>query len=116
MRRVRLVVAVLAPIEVLLYVPPRGVTSPLDPLLTSITMVAALVAIDLASWLVHRRETAQLARVARIEVAADAVVVLGILQLFAFDQFSSIWTILIIVLLEAAFRGGLRGAVTTWAA
>src|SRR3954453_22380186 len=118
MQRVRLIVAVLTRVEMLLYVPPPGVPSPLHPLAASVAVVTALLGIDVASWLLHRRDLApeRLVRVARSEVIADAAVTLGILQLFAFDQFSSLWTILIVVLLEAAFRGGLRGAVVTWAA
>src|SRR3954447_16882956 len=118
MQRVRLIVAVLTPVEMLLYVPPPGVSSPLHPVAASIAVVTALLGIDAASWLLHRGGDAapeRLVHVARSEVVADAAVTLGILQLFAFDQFSSLWTILIVVLLEAAFRGGLRGAVVTWA-
>ena len=117
MQRVRLVVAALVPVEMLLYVPPVGVVSPLRPVLASLVVAGALIAIDLGSWLAHRRGVTpeHLVRIARSEVVADATVTLGILQLFAFDQFSSIWTVLIVVLLEAAFRGGLRAAMATWA-
>jgi diguanylate cyclase (GGDEF)-like protein len=118
MQRVRLVVAALVPVEMLLYVAPPGIRSPLHPVASSVVVVTALLAINLASHLLHRgtRSADRLARVGRIEVVVDSVVVLGILQLFAFDQFSSLWTILLVVVLEAAFRGGFRGAMTAWAA
>ena len=118
MRQVRLVVAGLVPIEMLLYVTPPGLTSPLRPVLASVVVVATLMAINAASWLRHRRPATpeRLTTIGRLEVCADAVVTLGILQVFAFDQFSAMWTILLIVVLEGAFREGLRGAMVTWAA
>jgi diguanylate cyclase (GGDEF)-like protein len=117
MRRVRAVIAVLVPIEMYLYVPPPNIASALHPMLVSIAVVVGIAAIIAASATVHRRVTdpTALARWGRIELGADAVIALGVLQVFAFDQFSSIWTVLVIVVLEGAFREGLRGALVTWA-
>jgi diguanylate cyclase (GGDEF)-like protein len=117
MRQVRLVVAALVPVEMLLYVPPPGVPSPLRPVAASVVLASALLAVNLVSWRRHREPSTpeRLTTVGRLEVCADAGVTLAVLQLFAFDQFSAMWTILLIVVLEGAFREGLRGAMLTWA-
>ncbi len=118
MRRVRTALTVLIPAEMFLYVPPPGVPSPLHPLGASLGLVAFMVLITAASAAVHRSATdvTMLQRWAWGELAADNVLCLAVLYLFAFDQFSSIWTVLVIVALEGAFRGGLRGAMLSWAA
>jgi diguanylate cyclase (GGDEF)-like protein len=117
MRRIRAVIAVLVPVELLLYVPPPHVASALEAVPTSIAVVVAILSVVALSATVHRRVTdpVALVRWGRLELAADAAIALGILQVFAFDQFSSIWTVLVIVVLEGAFRESLRGALTTWA-
>jgi diguanylate cyclase (GGDEF)-like protein len=118
MRRIRAVIAVLVPVEMFLYVPPPHLDSALDPTRASIAVVGAILAVIAVSAAVHRRvtESAALRRWGRVEVAADAAIALGLLQVFAFDQFSSIWTVLVIVVLEGAFRESLRGALVTWGA
>jgi diguanylate cyclase (GGDEF)-like protein len=118
MRRLRIVIGVLVPVEVLLYVPPPHVTTTIAPGRTSTAVVAAILGLIAVSAGVHRRvsDPGALVRWARLELAADAAIALGILQLYAFDQFSSIWTILVIVVLEGAFREGLRGALVVWGA
>jgi diguanylate cyclase (GGDEF)-like protein len=117
MRRVRAAIALLVPIEVFLYVPPPHVHSTIHPLPVAIASLASIVGVIALSAAVHRRvsDRTALARWARAEVMADAVIALALLQLFAFDQFSSIWTVLVIVVLEGAFRESLRGAVIVWA-
>ena len=116
MRRIRAVIAVLVPVEMFLYVPPPGVMSPLRPMATSVVVVSLILAVITLSAVVHRRVTAPaaLVRWGRVEVGADALIALAVLQAFAFDQFSSIWTILVIVVLEGAFRESLRGALLAW--
>jgi diguanylate cyclase (GGDEF)-like protein len=116
MRRIRAVIAVLIPFEVLLYVPPPSIATRMNPLATSIAAVAAILAVTTMSAAVHRRvnDAAALVRWARAELVADAAIALGLLQVFAFDQFSSIWTVLVIVVLEGAFRESLRGALLVW--
>jgi diguanylate cyclase (GGDEF)-like protein len=118
MRRLRAVIAVLVPVEMLLYVPPPQVASALDAGVASVTVAAAILAVIAVSATVHRRVTDSVAlqRWARIELVADTAIALGVLQVFAFDQFSSIWTVLVIVVLEGAFRESLRGALAVWAA
>jgi diguanylate cyclase (GGDEF)-like protein len=117
MRRIRVVIAVLVPVEMFLYVPPPHVASALRPLPASLAVMTAILAVVTLSAVVHRRvdDPATLVRWGRIEITADALIALGLLQAFAFDQFSSIWTVLVIVVLEGAFRESLRGAVATWA-
>jgi diguanylate cyclase (GGDEF)-like protein len=117
MRRIRIVIALLVPVEMGLYVPPPSVASALSPIQASLLIVPAVLVIVALSAAVHRTSSnpSVLARWARIELGADAAVSLAILQVFAFDQFSSIWTVLVIVVLEGAFRESLRGAITTWA-
>lgn len=118
MRRIRAVIALLVPVEMFLYVPPPHVASALHPTAASTGVVATILAVIAVSAAVHRRVTDPVAliRWGRLELAADALVALGVLQVFAFDQFSSIWTVLVIVVLEGAFREGLRGAVVMWGA
>jgi diguanylate cyclase (GGDEF)-like protein len=116
MRRIRVVIAALIPVEMLLYIPPPSIASALSPVLTSLLMVPAVLLIVAVSAAVHRKvdDPMVLARWARVELCADAAVALAILKVFEFDQFSSIWTVLVIVVLEGAFRAGLRGAIATW--
>jgi diguanylate cyclase (GGDEF)-like protein len=118
MRRIRLVIAVLVPVEMFLYVPPPNVASALRPMLSSVVVVAAILAVNAVSAVVQRRvsDPHPLVRWARLELGADALIALGVLQAFSFDQFSSIWTVLVIVVLEGAFRESLRGAMVSWAA
>jgi diguanylate cyclase (GGDEF)-like protein len=118
MRRIRALIAVLVPVEMLLYVPPPHVVSALHPVQASIVVAASILAVVTLSAVVHRRVTdvAALIRWGRLELGADALIALGVLQAFAFDQFSSIWTVLVIVVLEGAFRESLRGALVMWAA
>jgi diguanylate cyclase (GGDEF)-like protein len=118
MRRIRVLIAVLIPIEMSLYVAPPRVATALHPIEASLLLVPAVLLIVALSAAVHRRSSDPLAlmRWGRVELAADAVVALAILNVFAFDQFSSIWTVLVIVVLEGAFRESLRGAIATWAA
>ncbi|MDT7573263.1 MAG: hypothetical protein QOE05_3437 [Actinomycetota bacterium] len=118
MRRIRAVIAVLVPVEMFLYVPPPHVASALHPGPTSAGAVSAILVVIALSAFVHRRvdAPAALVRWGRLELAADAAIALALLQVFAFDQFSSIWTVLVIVVLEGAFRESLRGAIVTWAA
>jgi diguanylate cyclase (GGDEF)-like protein len=117
MRRLRAAIAVLVPVEMLLYVPPPHVDSALHPVPVSLAVILALSAVIASSAAVHRQvqDVGVLARWAWAELVADGLIVLGILQAFAFDQFSSLWTMLIIIALEGAFRGGLRGALLAWA-
>jgi len=118
MRRLRVVVSGLVPVLMFLYVPPPGVASQLDPARTSVALVLALLVVTAASAAVHRlvATAPALARWSRLELAADTLICLGILQVFSFDQFSSIWTILVVVSLEGAFREGRRGALIAWSA
>jgi diguanylate cyclase (GGDEF)-like protein len=118
MRRVRVAIAVLVPVEMLLYVPPPRIASALKPVQASLALITAVLAVTALSAAVSRRvhDGPALLRWGRIELAADVVTVLALLQVFAFDQFSSIWTVLVIVVLEGAFRESLRGALVVWAA
>lgn len=49
-------------------------------------------------------------------LAIDILIVSGFAWLFAFDQESALWAILLIIPLEGAIRFQLRGAVWTWGA
>jgi diguanylate cyclase (GGDEF)-like protein len=113
----RAVVAVLVPLEMLLYEPPPGIASQLHPVRASAWVVAVLVATTAGSlWRHHTcTDAAVLRRCGRLELTLDALVALGVLQAFSFDQVSSIWTILVVIALEGAFREGLRGALLAWA-
>ncbi|MCA1713181.1 MAG: hypothetical protein LC789_16705 [Actinobacteria bacterium] len=113
----RAVITVLVPAEMLLYQAPPGITSQLHPVRASLWVVAVLVATTAASLWRHRTcdDPRLLRGCGRAELAVDALVALGILQVFSFDPVSSIWTILVVIGLEAAFREGLRGALVAWA-
>jgi diguanylate cyclase (GGDEF)-like protein len=117
MRRIRAVIAVLVPVEILLYVPPPHVATALSKVPTLVAVVSTLLIVIATSAATHRRvsDPAALVRWSRLELVADALIALGILQVFSFDQFSSIWTVLVIVVLEGAFRESLRGALLMWA-
>lgn len=117
MRRVRTVLALLLPVELYLYVAPPGVTDQLDALTVSLVLGSFMFAVTATSAAVHRRvtDTTVLRRWAWAELAADNLTALAVLQALSFDQYSANWTILAIVALEGAFRGGLRGAVGAWA-
>ena len=116
MRRVRAVLALLIPVELYLYVAPPGVQNRLNAGLASVLLVSFLLAVTALSAAMHRRVTdpVVLQRWAWAELAADNFVALAVLQTLSFDQYSANWTILVIVALEGAFRGGLRGAMAAW--
>ena len=118
MRRLRVLVSGLVPALMFLYVPPPGLTNQLHPAPVSVALVIALLTVTAASAAIHRLVVTApaLHRWARLELAADTLICVAILQVFSFDQFSSIWTILVVVSLEGAFRDGRRGALTAWAA
>ncbi len=116
LRRVRVLLAVLVPVEMFLYVAPPGVANRLHPMSATVGVVVVLVGVTACSAALHRRseDVALLRAVAWAELAADNVLCLWVLYLFSFDQFSSTWTILVIVGLEGAFRAGRRGALLAW--
>jgi diguanylate cyclase (GGDEF)-like protein len=81
----------------------------------------AVVAWLLATNVVSKRfagtsDVGRLERVAALEIAADALLVLFLVALMAFDPVGAEWGLLNIVVLEAALRLDLRGALTCWAA
>lgn len=81
-------------------------------------LVAVLAAAVVASLLANRRVTtlASARALAVFGLAADVLVVSAFAWLFAFDQESALWAVLLIIPLEGAIRFQLRGALATWAA
>lgn len=79
-------------------------------------LVAALAAGVIASAaLLPRVQSLQAVRALGIAgLATDIIVVSGFAWLFAFDQESALWAILLIIPLEGAIRFQLRGALWTW--
>lgn len=67
-------------------------------------------------WAVRRVPAAALARVALLSVGADLLGISGLVYLFAFDEISAQFALLILVPIEAAMLFSLPGAVWTWVA
>lgn len=79
-------------------------------------IVGALAAGVIASALLlpHTRSSLSVRSLGIAGLALDILVVSGFAWLFAFDQESAVWAILLIIPLEGAIRFQLRGAVWTW--
>jgi signal transduction histidine kinase len=84
----------------------------------ALILAALLPAGNLVIWLVHRRvRTVRAARALAVAgLGFDIVVASGFVWLYAFDQVSALWAVLLIIPLEGAIRFGLAGALGSWAA
>jgi diguanylate cyclase (GGDEF)-like protein len=116
LRKVRLFCVAFAAIQFLIYHGPPGlrVPHPVGP--WGVAVCAWLVLTNVLSSRWSRRDDVRwLERVAAIEVALDSTLVMFTIALLAFDQVGAEWGLLNIVVLEAAMRLDLRGAITCWA-
>lgn len=79
-------------------------------------IVAILVIVGPILWVVHRRIDTYAAqrRFGLVAYAIDLTFALAIVGLFAFDPFSSTWTVLILVAIEGAIRFQPAGAIAGW--
>jgi diguanylate cyclase (GGDEF)-like protein len=115
LRRVRWFCVVFASIQFTIYDAPREAPLPHPVAPWGIVVCLWLVATNLVTGRyarggdVPRRE-----RAAAIEVGADTAVVLGVIALMAFDAVGAEWGLVSIVVLEAALRLPLVGAIACW--
>jgi signal transduction histidine kinase len=81
-------------------------------------LAGALAAANVVIWVLTRRDLSLPgARALSISaLSVDVVVASGFVWLYAFDQVSALWAILLILPLEGAIRFALPGALATWAA
>lgn len=116
-RQVRWGAAAFAVVQIALYRPPPGVTSPLPPGLLEVVVAVVAVAANAAAHLVERRgDEAGLRRGAAALFAFDGVALLALLWLVSFDALSASWAMLLWPLLESAAVFRLRGALISWSA
>lgn len=117
LRRMRLAAIVVGLVQFVLYQPPAGIEVPFSRPLAAALFVAALLAINAASYGLSRCcDPARLRLAALGETVADGLLALGVVWLFGFDPHSDLWALLIIPVLEAALRARLAGALAAWAA
>lgn len=115
-RRVRWSGALLAVLQFILYEPPAGTLLPFSRWWGALP-IALLATINVAS---HRHGRARgtgsdptRRRVA--ELVGDSAVILLLIAMFAFDPISTLWTLILVPVLEAALRGWGRGAIAVFA-
>lgn len=116
MVRVRWFAVAFVLVQFVLYEPPPGLVVPFPRLAMGLIIAALLVSINLVSVAARRIDDARrLSRIGSCLLAADALLALGIVWLFSFDNLSALWALLIIPVIEGAMRTQARGAFLTWA-
>ncbi|HUR49846.1 MAG TPA: GGDEF domain-containing protein [Acidimicrobiales bacterium] len=115
MRRVRWIGVVFTIVQFGLYRPPAGVTIPFNRIPVMSLAVAALVVLNLISYWAASRSPRDPLQWAYFGVAGDALIVMSIVWLFAFDGTSALWALLVVPVLEAAYVASIRGALWVWA-
>ena len=117
LRKVRLGCAVFAAIQFLVYHGPPDVRVPHPVGPWGVAVCAWLLLTNVASsrW-ARTDDVAALKRAAAVEIALDSTLVLFLIALLSFDPVGAEWGLLNIVVLEAAMRLDLRGAIACWAA
>ena len=117
LRRVRWFCVAFAALQFTIYDGPPGVDVPHPVRPWGLAVCAWLILTnEVTKRLARTEDVARLRRVAAVEVVADSALVLFLVGLLAFDQVGAEWGLLNIVVLEAALRLDLRGAIATWAA
>ena len=116
LRRVRWFCVAFAGLQFLIYDGPPGVELP-HPVRPWCAAVVAwlLLTNHVAARFNRTDDVRRLERVAAAEVAADAALVLFLVALLSFDPIGAEWGLLNIVVLEAALRLNLTGAIACWA-
>ena len=116
-RAVRWVCVPFAVIPSVLYEPPSGTDVPFDPLTFGGAIASALILVNIGSIVASRTlDVRGLVWTGRAQLAADTLIVFAVFVMFRSDVSAASWSVLILPVIEAATRDGLRGAVTTWAA
>ena len=116
LRRVRWFCIAFAALQFAIYTAPPGIELPHPVTPWGLAVGAWLLVTNLAAASLSRTtDVRRLERVAAMEIAADATLVLFLIGLLAFDHVGAEWGLLNIVVLEAALRLDLRGAIVAWA-
>jgi len=116
LRRIRLVCVAFTVLQFGLYVPPDGLEVPFVLWPVAVVIIAWLLATNLATRLFGRGTGIdRWRRLAAGEVVVDAIVALGIVASFNFDETLRLWPVLSLPILEAAMRFSLRPTLATWA-
>ena len=105
-RQARWVAAAFAILQFFVYSEPPGQSMPFSRFVAGALAAGSLAAVNM----VTSRKA-----VPRLALAADAVIVLGVVAFFSFEGSSSIWTLLIVPVIEAAMVLELPGALLMWA-
>lgn len=115
-RRVRWFGALLAAVQFLLYEPPAGIALPYSRWWGALP-IALLALVNLGGQLHDRARGPGRDRTGRRvgELAGDSAVILLLIAMFAFDPISTLWTLILVPVLEAALRGWGRGASAVFA-
>ncbi len=117
MVKARVVAVVFAVVQALVYEPPPGLELPFDRWLLAASALAGAVLISALGWWAARHRSLAVVRAgARAEIAGDAALVLATLFAFSFDHRAQLWALMVLPVLEAAWREQLRGALVTWVA
>ena len=115
-RRVRVLCIAFAALQFLIYRGPPDIELPHPVAPWGIAVCAWLLLTNAVSARLSRTtDVRRLERVAAAEIAADAALALFLVALLSFDRVGAEWGLLNIVVLEAALRLNLVGAVVTWA-
>ncbi|HVM53160.1 MAG TPA: bifunctional diguanylate cyclase/phosphodiesterase [Acidimicrobiales bacterium] len=116
LRRVRWFSIAFATVQFVIYRPPPDVSVPHPVRPWGVAVCLWLLATnEVSKRLVREGDVRRNERVAALEVVADAALVLFLVALLAFDHVGAEWGLLNIVVLQAALRVGLRGALACWA-
>lgn len=108
MRRVRWFGVLFALAQFWLYRPLPGITVPFPQHPVGLAVAGTFAVINLLSYLLARRSGRSW------QVIADALAISAVVWLFAFDQASALWALMVLPVLHGALRAQLRGAVFTW--
>lgn len=112
-RRVRWLGAAFAFAQVgFLYEPPAGTLMPFPRVAVALGLTATVVGLNLISMAVERSSSERTVRLVGVVLnAADLLIVVWVIALFAFDAESRLWPLLVLPILEAGLREQIRGAV-----
>jgi diguanylate cyclase (GGDEF)-like protein len=116
MAKVRLAGAVFVTVQALLYQPPAGLTLPFPWWALPLCVVPAVMVVSMAGAAAARHANLRVVRFgARAELAADAAIMLGVIFAFSFDHQSQLWAMMVLPVMEAAWRERMSGALLVWA-
>ncbi len=99
---------------VVLFRAPESVELAIGQVPFGLGLAGVLVATNVLSWRAETRHPASLRAVGMAELAIDTAVVLSVLAVFGADPTSRFWPLLVVPILEGAFRHGTAGAMWVW--